>query len=162
MILLRTLSLLSNPLRYADRWSHPSVAHATICTFQRVGTDFTFTVCTTSKNLVLHIKVTWSIARHGATCMVAGSWKYLSRSWSELWNNTMASPSSPFPSLKTTGDNKHDMELYVEDLIDGCVMHQNWYDPAKETEAATWIKPDKAMACLEHLCMSPAARSTCK
>lgn len=60
----------------------------------------------------------------------------------------MASPSSPFPSLKTTGDNKHDMELYVEDLIDGCVMHQNWYDPVKETEAATWIKPDKAIACL--------------
>lgn len=72
----------------------------------------------------------------------------------------MASHSSPFPSLKRTGDDKHDMEVYIEDLIDYCVM-QNWYDPAKETEAAKWIKPDKAMACLR-ASLSPAARSIYK
>ena len=59
----------------------------------------------------------------------------------------MASPSSPFPSLKTTGDDKHDMEVYIEDLVDYCVMH-NWYDPAKESDAEKWTKPDEAMACL--------------
>ena len=45
----------------------------------------------------------------------------------------MASPSSPFPCLKSTGDDKHDMEVYIEDLIDYCVM-QNLYDPEKETD----------------------------
>jgi len=64
----------------------------------------------------------------------------------------MASRTSPFPSLKTTGDDKHDMEVYIEDLVDYCVM-QNWYDPAKESDEQTWTKPDKAMACLEHLCL---------
>ena len=58
----------------------------------------------------------------------------------------MASASSPFRSLRMIGDNKHDMEVYIKDLIDYCVM-QNWYDPAKETDAAKWIKPDKLMAC---------------
>ena len=72
----------------------------------------------------------------------------------------MASPSSPFPSLKTTGDDKHDMEVYIEDLVDYCVMH-NWYDPAKESDAEKWTKPDKAMACLR-ASVSPAARSIYK
>ena len=72
----------------------------------------------------------------------------------------MASPSSPFPSLKTTGDDKHDMEVYIEDLVDYCVMH-NWYDPAKESDAEKWTKPDKAMACLR-ASLSPAARSIYK
>ena len=37
----------------------------------------------------------------------------------------MASLSSPFPSLsiKTTSDDKHDMEVFTEDLVDYCVMH---------------------------------------
>jgi len=72
----------------------------------------------------------------------------------------MASPSSPFPSLKTTGDNKHDMEVYIEDLVDYCVMH-NWYDPAKECDEEKWTKPDKGMACLQ-ASLSPAARSIYK
>ena len=38
---------------------------------------------------------------------------------------------------------------------------QNWYDPAKETEAAKWIKQDKEMACLR-ASLSPAARSIYK
>lgn len=46
----------------------------------------------------------------------------------------MSPPSSPFPSLKIKGDDKHDMEVYIEDLIDYYVIH-NWYDPAKNTEA---------------------------
>ena len=72
----------------------------------------------------------------------------------------MASPGSPFLSLKTTGDDKHDMEVYIEDLVDYCVMH-NWYDPAKERDEEKWTKPDKAMACLR-ASLSPAARSIYK
>ena len=72
----------------------------------------------------------------------------------------MASRSSPFPSLKTTGDDKHDMEVYIEDLVDYCVMH-NWYDPAKESAEEKWTKPDKAMACLR-ASLSPAARTIYK
>ena len=59
----------------------------------------------------------------------------------------MALPSSPFRSLKTTGDDKHDIEVYIKDLVDYCVMH-NWYDPVKEGDEEKWTKPDKAMACL--------------
>jgi len=59
----------------------------------------------------------------------------------------MASPTSPFPSLKMTGDDKHDMEVYIEDLVDYCVM-QNWYDPVTESDEQKWTKPDNAMACL--------------
>ena len=29
---------------------------------------------------------------------------------------------TPFPQLKTTGDGKHDVEVYIEDLIDYCIM----------------------------------------
>ena len=46
--------------------------------------------------------------------------------------------------LKSTGDDKRDIEVYIEDLIDYCVMN-NWYDSTKESDA--WTK-DKAMACL--------------
>ena len=58
-----------------------------------------------------------------------------------------ASLNLPFPLLKSTGDDKRDIEVYVEDLVDYCVMN-NWYDPSKSTDDAKWIKPDKAMACL--------------
>ena len=37
----------------------------------------------------------------------------------------MASLTSPFPSLKTTGDDKHDMEVYIEDLVDSCVIQKH-------------------------------------
>ena len=49
---------------------------------------------------------------------------------------------TPFPQFKTTGDDKHDVEVYIEDLIDYCIM-QNWFDPSKETEAARWTKPNQ-------------------
>ena len=39
------------------------------------------------------------------------------------------------------------MEVYNEDLTDGFIV-QNWLDPSKETEAAKWTKPEKAMAYL--------------
>ena len=67
---------------------------------------------------------------------------------------------APFPEFKTTGDEKQDLEPYIEDLIDYCIM-QNWYDTSKETDEAKWIKPDKAMACLR-ASLSPAARTVCK
>ena len=57
----------------------------------------------------------------------------------------MAASNTPFPCLKTTGDDKHDID--TEDLRDYCVM-QNSYDSSKETEAQRWTKPDKAIACL--------------
>ena len=43
----------------------------------------------------------------------------------------------------TTTDDKHDVKVN----IDYCIM-QNWFDPSKETEAANWTKPGKAMVCL--------------
>ena len=61
-----------------------------------------------------------------------------------------------FPQFKTTGDEKLDLETYIEDLIDYCIM-QNWYDTLKETDEAKWTKPDKVMACLR-ASLSPAAR----
>ena len=64
---------------------------------------------------------------------------------------------TPFPEFKTTGDDKHDIEVFIEDLTDYCVI-QNWFDPLKDTEAAKWTKPDKAMACLR-AALSPAARA---
>ena len=67
---------------------------------------------------------------------------------------------TPFPQFKTTGDDKHDVEVYIEDLIDYCIM-QNWFDSSKETEAAKWTKPEKAMACLR-ASLSPAARAVYK
>ena len=36
-----------------------------------------------------------------------------------------------FPEFKTTGDEKHDLEKYIEDLTDYGIM-QNWYDTSKE------------------------------
>ena len=67
---------------------------------------------------------------------------------------------TPFPEFKTTGDDKHDLETYVEDLTDYCIM-QNWFDPSKATDAEKWTKPDKAMACLR-ASLSPAARTVYK
>ena len=67
---------------------------------------------------------------------------------------------TPFPEFKTTGDDKHDIEVFIEDLTDYCVL-QNWFDPSKDTEAAKWTKPDKAMACLR-AALSPAARAVYK
>ena len=66
----------------------------------------------------------------------------------------------PFPQFKTTGDDKHDVEVYVDDVIDYCIM-QNWFDPSKETEATKWTKPEKVMACLRAT-LSPAARAVYK
>ena len=40
-------------------------------------------------------------------------------------------------------------------------MMQNWCDTSKESEAAKWTKPDKAMACLT-ASSSPAARTVYK
>ena len=48
---------------------------------------------------------------------------------------------TPFPEFKTTGDENHDLETYIEDLIDYCVV-QNWYDISKESEAAKWTNHD--------------------
>ena len=68
---------------------------------------------------------------------------------------------TPLPHLKTTGDDKNDVEVYVKvDLIDYCIM-QNWFDPSKDIEAAKWTKPEKAMACLR-ASLSPAARAVYK
>ena len=49
---------------------------------------------------------------------------------------------TPFPEFKMTGDDKHDLETYIEDLTDYCIM-QNWFDTSKETDAQKWTKPDK-------------------
>ena len=46
----------------------------------------------------------------------------------------MAASNTPFPCFKTTGDDKHDIDIDTEDFRDYCVM-QNWYDSSKETEA---------------------------
>ena len=54
---------------------------------------------------------------------------------------------APFPDFKTTEDDKHDIEVFIENLTDYCTM-QNWFDPSKETGTAKWTKPEKAMACL--------------
>ena len=67
---------------------------------------------------------------------------------------------TPFPAFRTTGDEKRDLETYIEDLTDYCIM-QNWFDPSKETDAQKWTKPDKAMACLR-ASLSPAARTVYK
>ena len=67
---------------------------------------------------------------------------------------------TPFPEFKTTGDEKHDLETNIEDLIDYCIM-QAWYDSLKETDEATWTKPDKAIACFR-ASLSPAARTVYK
>ena len=34
--------------------------------------------------------------------------------------------STPFPDFKTTGDDKHDIEVYIEDPTDYCTM-KNWF-----------------------------------
>lgn len=72
----------------------------------------------------------------------------------------MASTSLPFPIFKTKGDEKNDMEVYIEDLIDYCTMN-NWYDASKDTEEERWIKADKAMACLR-ASLPPAVRTVYK
>ena len=67
---------------------------------------------------------------------------------------------TPFPDFKTTGDDKHDIEVYIEDLTDYCTM-QNWFDPSKETEAEKWTNSEKAMACLR-ASLSPSSRAVYK
>ena len=49
----------------------------------------------------------------------------------------MAASNTPFPCFKSTGDDKHDIDIYTEDFRDYCVM-QNWFDYSKETEAQRW------------------------
>ena len=46
----------------------------------------------------------------------------------------MATINLPFPTFKSTGDDKRDMEIYEEDLRDYCTLN-NWYDPSKQSEA---------------------------
>ena len=53
----------------------------------------------------------------------------------------------PFPIFKTTGNEKNDIEVYVEDFIDYSTTN-NWYDGSKETAEQKWTNRDKAMACL--------------
>ena len=74
----------------------------------------------------------------------------------------MALSNTPFTCFKSTGDDKHDIDIYTEDLKDYCVM-QNWpwFDSSKETEAQRWTKPDKAIACLR-ASLPPAARAIYK
>ena len=67
---------------------------------------------------------------------------------------------TPFPEVKTTGDEKQDLETCNDDLIDYWIM-QNWYDSSKETDEAKWTKPDKALACLR-ASLSPAASTVYK
>ena len=66
----------------------------------------------------------------------------------------------PFPEFKITGDDKHELETYIEDLTDYCIM-QNWFDLSKETDALKWTTPDKAMARL-WTSLSLAARTVYK
>ena len=49
-----------------------------------------------------------------------------------LTQRDMAS-NTPFPEFKTTGDDKHDLKTYIEDLTDYWIM-QNWLDPSEETD----------------------------
>ena len=72
----------------------------------------------------------------------------------------MALSNTPFPCFKSTGDDKHDIDIYTEDLKDYCVM-QNWFDSSKETEAQRWTKPDKAIPRLR-ASLPPAARAIYK
>ena len=65
-----------------------------------------------------------------------------------------AAYNTPFPCFKTTGDDKHDIDIYTEDLRDYCVM-QNWHDSDKAE------KPNKAIACLR-ASLPPAARAIYK
>ena len=58
---------------------------------------------------------------------------------------TRMTTNTPFQEFKTTGDEKHDLETCIEDLIDYCIM-QNWYDTSKEIDDAKSTKPGKAMA----------------
>ena len=67
----------------------------------------------------------------------------------------MAASNTLFPCFKTTGDDKHDIDIYTEDFRGYCVM-QNWCDSLKKTEAQRWTKPDKAIACLRASLPSPA------
>ena len=59
--------------------------------------------------------------------------------FSPVWNKMTSN--THFPEFKTTRDKKHDLETYIEDLIDYCIM-QNWYETSKEGEAAKWTKSD--------------------
>ncbi len=70
----------------------------------------------------------------------------------------MASSSLPFPVFKVSGDEKSDIEVYVEDLIDYCKMN-NWYDASKDTDEQKWTNKDKAMACLR-ACLTSESHSS--
>ena len=72
--------------------------------------------------------------------MVAATWCFsnltdvaLYRLNDYLFCSDMASApaNTPFPEFKTTGDDKHDLETYIEHLTDYNIM-QNWLDPSKE------------------------------
>ena len=68
-------------------------------------------------------------------------------------------PNTPFSEFKTTRHEKHDLETYIDDLIDYCRM-QNWYDTSEESEAAKWTKPDKAWRASGHLYLLRLERCT--
>ena len=59
----------------------------------------------------------------------------------------MAAFNTLFLCFKTTGDAKHDIQIYIQDLGEYSVM-QKRYDSSKGTEVQRWIKTDKAIACL--------------
>ena len=67
---------------------------------------------------------------------------------------------SSFADFKTTGYDKHDIKVYIEDVMDYCTM-QNYFDPSKKTEAAKRRKPEKAMTCLR-ASLSPASSAVYK
>lgn len=72
----------------------------------------------------------------------------------------MAASNTLFSCFKTTGDAKHDIQIYIQDLGDYTVM-QNGYDSSKRTEVQRRIKTDKAITCLG-TSLPPAARTIYK
>ena len=74
----------------------------------------------------------------------------------------MATINLPFPIFKSTGDDKRDIEIYEEDLIDYCTLNSR-YDPSKQlNEAEKWVKADKAIVCLRASLTALSARTVFK
>ena len=72
----------------------------------------------------------------------------------------MVASNTIFPCFYTTGHNKHDIQISIQDLGDYSVT-QNGYDSSTGTEVQRWIKTDKAIACLR-ASLPPAARAIYK
>ena len=113
----------------------------------------TLTVCTMYKNLVLHIKFTWSITQQRETW-----WQRVNNVLTVLnpelcRNRMMASPISPFRSRKSKSDDKHDLEVYVEYLIHDCVM-QNVTTQRRKLKRGNELNWAKPWLVLEHRSVS--------